>query len=348
MTVLNFYKIQMLIGYFYLYVNAVKDNSNCQCSKLNRQLIFSRQEGYCIVNNIKFNATNVIKEKRKMVKINAGTYFIGTNNPILVADGEGPKREVVLDSFYIDKFEVSNKEFMTFVSATGYMTEAENFGDSFVFEGLLTQTTKDKVNKAVAQAPWWLLVKQASWQHPEGPNSNITCTYLVRMDHPVSHVSWNDAVAYCNWMGMRLPTEAEWEVACRGELSDRLYPWGNKLMPKNQHKANIWQGNFPTENTEEDGYKGTSPVTMFSQNRYGLHNIVGNVWEWTADWWVIKHSSDRLINPIGPSSGSDKVKKGGSYLCHKSYCYRYRCAARSQNTPDSSAGNLGFRCAVSA
>lgn len=168
----------MLIGYFYLYVNAVKDNNNCQCSKLNRQLIFSSREGYCIVNNIKFSTNSVIGEKiKKMVKINAGTYFIGTDSPVFVADGEGPKREVILDNFYIDKFEVSNKEFMTFVNATGYITEAENFGDSFVFEGLLTQTTKDKINKAVSQAPWWLLVKQTSWQRPEGPNSNITCTY---------------------------------------------------------------------------------------------------------------------------------------------------------------------------
>lgn len=346
MTFLNcFYKIQMIIGYFYLCVNAGKVNDNCQCNKLNRQLIFNLREGYCSVNNRKLDTTNIIeKQIEKMIKINAGTYFIGTNNPVFVADGEGPRREVVLNNFYIDKFEVSNKEFMAFVNATGYITEAENFGDSFVFEDLLTQSTKDKINKAVAQAPWWLPVKQASWQHPEGPNSNITS----RMDHPVIHVSWNDAVAYCSWVGKRLPTEAEWEVACRGGLSDRLYPWGNKLTPNNQHKANIWQGNFPAENTEEDGYKGTSPVTTFLQNKYGLHNIVGNVWEWTADWWITKHSHDRHINPIGPSNGSDKVKKGGSYLCHKNYCYRYRCAARSQNTPDTSAGNLGFRCAVLA
>ncbi|XP_011879211.1 PREDICTED: sulfatase-modifying factor 1 [Vollenhovia emeryi] len=347
MTLLNyFYKIQIIVGYYYLCINAEKEDSCSQCmSKLSRRSIFHPREEYCIVNNIKPNATGVRGEKmKKMVKINAGTYSVGMNNPVLVADGEGPRREVVLSNFYIDKFEVSNEEFMAFVNATGYVTEAENFGDSFVFEGLLTQGTKNTISKAVAQAPWWLPVKQASWQRPEGPNSNIT----FRMDHPVVHVSWNDAVAYCGWMGKRLPTEAEWEVACRGGLSDRLYPWGNKLMPNNQHKVNIWQGNFPTENTEEDGYKGTSPVTTFSQNKYGLHNIVGNVWEWTADWWMTKHSHDRQTNPVGPPSGSDKVKKGGSYLCHRNYCYRYRCAARSQNTPDTSAGNLGFRCAVSA
>lgn len=173
-----FYKIQIIIGYFYLCVNAEKDNADCQCSKLNRQSIFHPRQEYCIVNNSKFNAISVkIDKTKQMVKINAGTYFIGTNNPIVVADGEGPKREVVLNDFYIDKFEVSNEDFMTFVNATGYVTEAENFGDSFVFEGLLAQSTKDKINKAVAQAPWWLPVKQASWQHPEGPDSNITCMY---------------------------------------------------------------------------------------------------------------------------------------------------------------------------
>ncbi|XP_020300487.1 sulfatase-modifying factor 1 [Pseudomyrmex gracilis] len=342
------YKMQIIIGCCCLCTNATKSNDSCHCgSKLNRQVIFStRKEDYCTANGSKINAS-VLRNERKienMVRIDAGVYFVGTNNPVFVADGEGPKRQVALDSFYIDKFEVSNEEFATFVNVTGYTTEAESFGNSFVFESFLTQSTKDKIKEMVMLAPWWLPVNEASWQHPEGPDSNIT----FRMDHPVVHVSWNDAVAYCSWMEKRLPTEAEWEVACQGGLSDRLYPWGNKLMPKEQHKANIWQGNFPIKNTEEDGYKGTSPITMFPQNKYGLHNIVGNVWEWTADWWITRHSHDLQKNPIGPFSGSDKVKKGGSYLCHKSYCFRYRCASRSQNTPETSAGNLGFRCALSA
>lgn len=167
----------MIIGYYYLCVNAEKDNTCCQCmSKMNRQSIFHLREEYCIVNNVTFKTSSVKEEKmKKMVKINAGVYFIGTNNPVFIADGEGPKREVVLNNFYIDKFEVSNEEFMAFINSTGYVTEAENFGDSFVFEGLLTQSTKNKINKAVAQAPWWLPVKQASWQYPEGPSSNIIC-----------------------------------------------------------------------------------------------------------------------------------------------------------------------------
>ncbi|XP_061051537.1 formylglycine-generating enzyme isoform X4 [Eubalaena glacialis] len=222
-------------------------------------------------------------------------------------------------------------------------TKAEKFGDSFVFEGMLSEQVKSDIQQAVAAAPWWLPVKGANWRHPEGPDSTV----LHRPDHPVLHVSWNDAVAYCTWAGKRLPTEAEWEYSCRGGLQNRLFPWGNKLQPKGQHYANIWQGEFPVTNTGEDGFRGTAPVDAFPPNGYGLYNIVGNAWEWTSDWWTIHHSvEETIINPKGPPSGKDRVKKGGSYMCHKSYCYRYRCAARSQNTPDSSASNLGFRCAA--
>ncbi|KAG8436075.1 hypothetical protein GDO86_007251 [Hymenochirus boettgeri] len=280
----------------------------------------------------------------QMVLLPSGVFSMGTNEPAIPQDGESPARRVNLDSFYMDIYEVSNKEFAKFVKATGHVTEAEKFGDSFVFEGLISEDVKSNIHQAVAAAPWWLPVKGANWRHPEGPDSNIS----DRMDHPVLHVSWNDASAFCKWAGKRLPTEAEWEYACRGGLENRLFPWGNKLQPKGEHLANVWQGEFPTQNTGEDGYVQTSPVTAFSANGYGLYNMVGNAWEWTSDWWNTHHTADETTNPKGPSSGKDKVKKGGSYMCHKSYCYRYRCAARSQNTPDSSASNLGFRCAASA
>eukprot|EP00075_Anas_platyrhynchos_P034099 XP_027323352.1 formylglycine-generating enzyme isoform X1 [Anas platyrhynchos] len=279
-----------------------------------------------------------------MVAIPGGVFTMGTDEPEIWQDGEGPARRVRLNGFYMDQHEVSNEDFERFVNATGYLTEAEKFGDSFVFEGMLSEEVKSEIHQAVAAAPWWLPVKGANWKHPEGPDSNI----FNRMDHPVLHVSWNDAVAFCTWAGKRLPTEAEWEYSCRGGLENRLFPWGNKLQPKGQHYANIWQGVFPSNNTAEDGYKGTAPVTAFPPNGYGLYNIVGNAWEWTSDWWAVQHSAEEAHNPTGPSSGTDKVKKGGSYMCHKSYCYRYRCAARSQNTPDSSASNLGFRCAADA
>uniref|UniRef100_A0A7N6BEG7 Formylglycine-generating enzyme n=1 Tax=Anabas testudineus TaxID=64144 RepID=A0A7N6BEG7_ANATE len=276
----------------------------------------------------------------RMVLISGGEFLMGTDNPGIPPDGEGPQRLVHVDSFYMDIQEVTNRQFQSFVSSSGYVTEAEKFGDSFVYEGILSETVKSQITQAVAAAPWWLPVKGANWRHPEGPDSNIT----ERLDHPVLHVSWADAVAYCSWANKRLPTEAEWEYACRAGLKDRLYPWGNKLTPKGQHYANLWQGDFPNHNSGEDGYVKTSPVMSFPANGFGLYDMVGNAWEWTSDWWTVHHTTDRQHNPKGPLSGTDKVKKGGSYMCHKSYCYRYRCAARSQNTPDSSASNLGFRC----
>ncbi|XP_046281629.1 formylglycine-generating enzyme isoform X1 [Marmota monax] len=278
----------------------------------------------------------------KMVPIPAGVFTMGTDDPQIKQDGEAPARRVTVDAFYMDVYEVSNAEFEKFVNSTGYLTEAEKFGDSFVFEGMLSEQVKTGIQQAVAAAPWWLPVKGANWRHPEGPDSTV----LHRPNHPVLHVSWNDAVAYCTWAGKRLPTEAEWEYSCRGGLQNRLFPWGNKLQPRGQHYANIWQGEFPVTNTAEDGFQGTAPVDAFPPNGYGLYNIVGNAWEWTSDWWTVHHSAEEVLNPKGPPSGKDRVKKGGSYMCHKTYCYRYRCAARSQNTPDSSASNLGFRCAA--
>ncbi len=180
--------------------------------------------------------------------------------------------------------------------------------------------------------------RRAYWFQPEGPGSTID----DRMDHPVIHVSWNDAKAFCDWAGKRLPTETEWEYAARGGLEQKKYPWGDELTPNGEHYCNIWQGDFPYKNTEEDGYLGTAPATSFPANGFGLYNVAGNVWEWCEDWFT--NRSDREIDAKQINNQTPKVMRGGSYLCHKSYCNRYRVAARSSNTMDSSTGNLGFRC----
>lgn len=275
-----------------------------------------------------------------MALIEGGQFHVGTDQPIFPADGEMPRRPVRLPRFFLDTKEVTNSQFARFVEATGHTTEAETFGNSFVAESYLSDQEKAKISQAVASAPWWLPVEGADWRRPEGADSSID----GRDDHPVVHVSWNDAVSYCKWAGKRLPTEAEWEVACRNGKENRLFPWGNKWRPKDAYFANTWTGQFPTEDTGEDGFVGAGPVASFpAASSNGLHDMIGNVWEWTQDWWTVQHATD----PAGPAAGTDKVKKGGSFMCHKDYCYRYRCAARSQNTPDSSAHNLGFRCAAS-
>uniref|UniRef100_A0A4W4FBR9 Sulfatase-modifying factor enzyme-like domain-containing protein n=2 Tax=Electrophorus electricus TaxID=8005 RepID=A0A4W4FBR9_ELEEL len=325
-------------------------SSHCGCQGLKRddfiekKNTLSENPGYKYSETANEKPANVPEYDTltKMLLIEGDWFLMGTDDPGIPQDGEGPQRRVWIDPFYVEEHEVTNKQFQSFVNQTGYVTEAENFGDSFVFEGLLSEEVKSTLSHAVAAAPWWSPVKGADWRHPEGHDSTIA----DRMDHPVLHVSWADARAYCRWAQRRLPTESEWEFACRGGLQDRLYPWGNKLMPKGLHYANLWQGDFPNHNTAEDGYFHTSPVKSFPANKFGLYDMVGNAWEWTADWWNVHHTRDQQRNPKGPETGTEKVKKGGSYMCHKSYCYRYRCAARSQNTPDSSASNLGFRCAA--
>lgn len=256
-------------------------------------------------------------------------------------DGEGPVREVRVNSFYIDKTAVTNTQFANFVSETDYETEAEQFGWSFVFHHFLPRKVLKKKPPSPSDTPWWKGIKGAYWRQPEGPESTIK----ERMDHPVVHVSWNDAAAYCRWAGKRLPTEAEWEYAARGGLEQAMYPWGDELTPDGNHQCNIWQGAFPKQNTKEDGYAGTAPADAFPPNGYGLYNVSGNVWEWCRDWFSSFYPMMGFAdNPGGPNRGDAKVIRGGSYLCHHSYCTRYRVAARTANTPDSSTGNLGFRC----
>ena len=185
----------------------------------------------------------------------------------------------------------------------------------------------------------------AAWHSPEGPGSSID----GRLDHPVVHVSHNDALAYCAWAGGRLPTEAEWEFAARGGLDGQMFPWGQELTPAGEHRCNIWQGRFPEENTAEDGYRGTAPVTAYQPNGFGLYNTIGNAWEWCADWFHNRfhaHPAAPRVDPQGPPQGTARVMKGGSHLCHRSYCYRYRVGARSSSPPDSGSGNVGFRIAM--
>ncbi|BCM94323.1 serine/threonine-protein kinase pkn1 [Abditibacteriota bacterium] len=279
------------------------------------------------------------EDTRSMVHLTGGTFLMGSEGPeIWKADGEGPIREVEVAPFWIDDCAVTNARFAAFIEATGYETEAERFGWSYVFYKHVSAANKDKTRGYSGEANWWLGVEGAMWRRPEGPGSDIK----KRLDHPVVHVSWNDAQAFCQWAGKQLPTETQWEYAARGGLVQQLYPWGNELTPKGkngkpEHRCNIWQGKFPTLDTGQDGWTNTAPVKTFKPNAFGLYQMSGNTWEWCADPFA--------TNPTRTTTNlSRRVVKGGSFLCHVSYCNRYRCAARTGNTPDSTTSHTGFRC----
>jgi formylglycine-generating enzyme len=281
----------------------------------------------------------------EMVDLPGGTFLMGTDYEFgFPDDGEGPVHAVNLRPFAIDRFPVTNRRFREFVSATGYRTEAEHFGWSFVFWAHISASKRATlIEDTVSAAPWWCKVNGAKWDASEGPGSALE----GRDEHAVVHVSWNDAAAFARWSGRRLPTEAEWEYAARGGLVQKLYLWGDKLRPNGEHRCNIWQGEFPRHDTAEDGYAGTCPVDAFPPNGYGLYSMTGNTWEWCADWFSPEsHRLSGADDPTGPTTGQTRVMKGGSSLCHKSYCNRYRVAARTSNTPDSSTSHMSFRCVL--
>lgn len=256
-----------------------------------------------------------------MVLIKGGKFLMGTDDGMSF---EAPTHEVSVKSFWIDRHEVTVAEFAKFVAATGYKTDAEEFGWSGVFS---------------LKNARWEKTKGAEWHHPDGPSSESAS------NEPVCQVSWNDAAAYAQWAGKRLPTEAEWEFAARGGLVQKKYSWGDDLRPQGKPVANWWQGNFPDRNTEEDGFLRRAPVESFPANGYGLFDMTGNVWEWCADWYAddyyVKSNGD---DPRGPGQGSERVIRGGSWMCAENFCSNYRVAARSHATPDSGMNNLGFRC----
>ena len=278
-----------------------------------------------------------------IARLPGGEFLMGTDGDYgFAVDGEGPVHPVRLEPFYLEACCVTNEQFNEFVNATRYQTDAERFGWSFVFQGFLPAAQTAAAPRVVG-SEWWCRIEGATWRHPEGPGSNIK----QRWNHPVVQVSWHDAAAYCAWVGKRLPTEAEWEYAARGGLVQKKFPWGDELEPAGRHRMNVWQGEFPRHNSVADSYAGTAPARSFKPNGHGLYNMTGNVWEWCWDWFAPGYYRVSPVdNPTGPGAGTRRVMRGGSYLCHASYCNRYRTDARSSNTPDSSTGNLGFRCAA--
>lgn len=287
----------------------------------------------------------------EMVRIESGIFHMGSEDHY---PEEAPVHIRSVEAFWIDRTPVTNVEFARFVAVTRHVTLAERTPDPANYPG--ADPALLVPGSAVFRAPagpvdmqdwqaWWSYVPGACWCHPEGPGSNLA----GREDHPVVHVAFEDAMAYAAWAGKDLPTEAEWEFAARGGLDGAEFAWGDDLTPEGRHMANTWQGRFPVENSAEDGFAGTSPVTAFPANGYGLLDMIGNAWEWTKDHYRERHDGKRpsaccTAQPDRASSTAAKVVKGGSHLCAPSYCRRYRPAARQSQTIDTSTSHIGFRC----
>jgi formylglycine-generating enzyme required for sulfatase activity len=306
--------------------------------------------------------------RTNLIWIPGGTFRMGSDRHYAE---EAPAHQVTVGAFWIDRTPVTNREFRKFVNATGHVTFAEVKPEAKDYPGALPHMLK--AGSLVFTPPkrpvdlrdwsqWWKLKFGANWRRPYGPRSSISGLD----DHPVVHIAYRDAVAYAKWAGKELPTEAEWEFAARGGLEGAEFAWGDELTPGNRLMANTWQGAFPHENLALDGYERTSPVTAFPPNGYGVYDMIGNVWEWTIDWWSSKHEADpakACCIPENPRGGREdqsydplqpdiriarKVIKGGSHLCAPNYCRRYRPAARHAQSVDSSTTNVGFRCIIRA
>jgi sulfatase modifying factor 1 len=314
--------------------------------------------------DIQRGTTPLSPSHREMLLIPGGTFRMGSDSHY---PEEAPVHRVTVDDFRMDRTPVTNRQFKEFVRATGHVTCAERVPDiknypgalpHMLYAGSLTFMPPRHPVDLRNMGEWWSLLEGANWRHPYGPRSNINALD----NHPVVHVAFADAVAYAQWAGKDLPTEAEWEFAARGGVDGAEYAWGDELTPSGRHMANTWQGEFPHRNTNGDGFERTSPVTAFPANGYGLHDMTGNVWEWTTDWYSTKHEPDApkvCCIPKNPRGGGEqlsydpampdiriprKVIKGGSHLCAPNYCRRYRPAARHAEPIDTSTSHLGFRC----
>lgn len=337
------------------------DSSHCNASLPSR---FGVPEG---LDTSGLNKNLVKSSHSGMILIPAGNFVMGA------ADQEGrpdeyPAHEVSIHEFWMDETEVTNAQFAAFIKATGYVTQAERKPDWEELKKQVPPGTPKPAEELLQPASltfkkpagrvnindvsqWWSWTKGASWKHPKGPQDEIA----GKGNYPVTQVSWTDATAYAKWAGKRLPTEAEWEYAARGGLKSKKYPWGNEELTAGRIKANTWQGEFPYKDLKTDGFAGVAPVKSFSANGYGLYDMSGNVWEWTADWYDANHYGtlkDGQSNPKGPLQSYDpeeptipkKVIRGGSFMCHSSYCKGYRVSSKMKSSLDTGLENTGFRC----
>ena len=313
------------------------------------------------------NAVSGSPRPDDMVWIPGGTFRMGSDNHYAE---EAPVHSVTVDAFWIDRTPVTNRQFREFVRATGHVTFVEIAPDPRDYPGALPNMLragslvftppKHPIEDMGNWSQWWTFKFGANWRRPCGPRSSLSGLN----DHPVVHVAYSDALAYAKWAGKDLPTEAEWEFAARGGLDGAEFAWGDQLTPSGKQMANTWQGTFPHENLKLDGYECTSPVTAFPPNGYGVYDMIGNVWEWTNDWYSPRHEADAgkaCCIPTNPRGGLEdssydpcqpeiriprKVLKGGSHLCAPNYCRRYRPAARHPEPVDTSTSHVGFRCVV--